>query len=325
MTSNIEKLKQNQPLSGVERIKVIIFVIFLLHITIIGAMLLAFSYFGATGTWLPGLYITPLPILVISGIYVMKVDKNLSPLITTKKWFKRYLVGALMFVLYPFTLHDAHWFFTPAGSVELKAPHHPEWVLLSSNDIVTTSYLNPQVRTGRRVETSPSFAVAGFRPLSKTTVNNYFDLVEAGKGEFSVRFENHSTNEYMPRESCDLTIYYGKEKIYQRTSLQRVRRFEGDSRSCDQYSEKSYKHMFSSRENFMEVYNAFEKLVKEDLLKLDEAKHYMQLNQIKTALVGIPLVFLLVYLLMWVYDMLFIKPLKKHRTWVEQNGIFGNK
>ena len=83
--------------------------------------------------------------------------------------------------------------------------------------------------------------------------------------------------------------------------------------------------MFSSRENFMEVYNAFEKLVKEDLLKLDEAKHYMQLNQIKTALVGIPLVLLLVYLLMWVYDMLFIKPLKKHRTWVEQNGIFGNK
>ena len=75
----------------------------------------------------------------------------------------------------------------------------------------------------------------------------------------------------------------------------------------------------------MEVYNAFDELVKDDLMRINEAERNVQLNQITTALVGIPLVFLLVYLLMWVYDMLFIKPLKKHRTWVEQNGIFGDK
>ena len=103
----------------------------------------------------------------------MKVDKNLSPLITTKKWFKRYLVGALMFVLYPFILGGGgmHLFFTPTMTF-LKAPQHPDWYLLSSEDTIAKSYGYVGGRTGR------GYLSPGFKPLSKTTVNNYFDLVE---------------------------------------------------------------------------------------------------------------------------------------------------
>ena len=309
----------NLPLSGMERLRVMSFYIFILISIIIGA-----TMFAITGRHLiAAAYIVPLPILVFSGIYIMKVDKDFSPVVITRKWVKRYI--QLFFVsMFSVLVINGGGFFHPIHvfSVLDRHPHHK---ILLTNDMRSSAYLHSRSIFGKSVRIT-YFPWPDDDAISEEKINKYFDLIDAKKGELNVSFYDNWPSQGL----CRLRIRYkdltGKsvnyEEIFDRV-FNPNEEFEGYQ--CSRHSDKSYKNMFSSREKFMHELNAFNEIVENFILEIDEASHNMKINRILTVATAIPMIFVFTYIFMFIYDMLFFRIIKSHKNWVVQNGIFENK